>query len=236
MEDSESRCMSETGHSDFPVKNLPSIPEAVANPGHHITETILKFLGRIPETSQTESLTPAQTARGIANTAAAKAATAAGAFALPPGPLGWLTILPELTAVWKIQTQMVADIAGIYGKTAALSREQMVFCLFRHGAAMAVRDLVVRVGDRYVVRRVTPKVLQKIAEKVGIHITQKAVGKAVSRWLPILGALGVGAYAFYDTAQVAKTAIELFESEIDVEDEPVLEIAKSKSAYLNADL
>ena len=33
----------------------------------------------------------------------------------------------------------------------------------------------------------------------------------------MIGALGVGAYAFYDTGQVAKTAIELFQKEIDIE-------------------
>jgi hypothetical protein len=40
----------------------------------------------------------------------------------------------------------------------------------------------------------------------------------VSRWLPIIGALGVAAYAYYDTGKVAENAIEFFSSEIDVED------------------
>lgn len=202
------------------MDNLPAIPDPDQPPGHSIANAILKFLGKIPETEQSESITPHQSARSIANTAAAKAATAAGALALPPGPLGWLTILPELTAVWKIQTQMVADIAGVYGKTAALSREQMVYCLFRHGAAMAVRDVVVRVGDRYIIRRLTPTVLQAVAKKIGVKITQQSVGKALARWLPVVGAVGVGAYAFYDTARVAKTAMELFEKEIDLEPAP----------------
>lgn len=202
------------------MDQLPVIPEPDQPPDHRIANAILKFLGKIPETEHSESITPHQSARTIANTAAAKAATAAGALALPPGPLGWLTILPELHTMWKIQTQMVADIAGVYGKTAALSREQMVYCLFRHGAAMAVRDIVVRVGDRYIVRHLTPALLQQIAKKIGVKITQQSVGKAVSRWLPIVGALGVGAYAFYDTARVAKTAMELFEKDIDVEPPP----------------
>lgn len=202
------------------MDHLPAIPDPDQAPGHSIANAILKFLGKIPDTEQSESITPHQSARSIANTAAAKAATAAGALALPPGPLGWLTILPELTAVWKIQTQMVADIAGVYGKTAALSREQMVYCLFRHGAAMAVRDVVVRVGDRYIIRRLTPSVLQAVAKKIGVKITQQSVGKALARWLPVVGAVGVGAYAFYDTARVAKTAMELFEKEIDLEPAP----------------
>jgi hypothetical protein len=202
------------------MDHLPAIPDPDPSSGHKIANAILKFLGKIPETEQSQSITPHQSAQAIANSAAAKAATAAGALALPPGPLGWLTLLPELHTMWKIQTQMVADIAGVYGKTAALSREQMVYCLFRHGAAMAVRDVVVRVGDRYLVRRVSPKVLEAIAKRVGLKLTQKTLGKAVSRWLPVVGALGVGAYAFYDTARVAKTAMELFEHEIDIEPAP----------------
>jgi hypothetical protein len=201
------------------MDNLPVIPDP-DQPDNKIANAILKFLGKIPQTSQSESITPHQSAQSIANAAAAKAAAAAGALALPPGPIGWLTILPELHTMWKIQTQMVADIAGAYGKTAALSREQMVYCLFRHGAAMAVRDVVVRVGDRYLVRQLSPKVLEKVAKKIGVKITQKSLGKAVSRWLPVVGALGVGAYAFYDTVKVAKTAMDLFEHDIDVEPSP----------------
>ncbi len=201
------------------MDNLPVIPDP-DSPGQKIANAILKFVGKIPDTEQSRSITPHQSAQAIANAAAAKAAAAAGALALPPGPIGWLTILPELHAMWKIQTQMVADIAGVYGKTAALSREQMVYCLFRHGAAMAVRDVVVRVGDRYLVRRLSPKILEAIARKIGLKITQKSVGSAVSRWLPVVGALGVGAYAFYDTAKVAKTAMELFEHDVELEPEP----------------
>lgn len=201
------------------MDHLPAIPEP-EQPASKVANAILKFLGKIPETEQSESLTPHQSAQSIANSAAAKAASAAGALALPPGPIGWLTILPELHTMWRIQTQMVADIAGVYGKTTVLSREQMLYCLFRHGAAMAVRDVVVRVGDRYLVRQLSPKLLETLAKKIGIKITQKSLGKAVSRWLPVVGALGVGAYAFYDTVKVAKTAIELFESEIDIEPPP----------------
>ena len=150
----------------------------------------------------------------------------AGSLALPPGLLGWLTILPELVVVWKIQSQMVADIAGIYGKEACLTREQMIYCLFRHTAAQAVRDLIVRVGQRYLVQRVSLRALQSVAERVGMRITQQAIGKGISRWLPVVGALGVGAYAYYDTGQVARTAIELFRHEIEIAPEPKQEAGR----------
>lgn len=180
----------------------------------------MNFIGHVPASRETHSITPVERARSIANSAAAKAATTAGALALPPGPLGWATILPELVSVWKIQRQMVADIAGAYGKTDFLSSHQMIYCLFRHGAAMAVRDVVIRVGDRYLIRQATQRVLQTVAAKVGLKVTQKAAAKTVSRWLPVIGAVGVGGYAYYDTVQVAKTAIDFFESELEIEPVP----------------
>ena len=185
-------------------------------PGNRLAQTILDLIGHVPGTSETKSLEPAIRARVVARAAARKAAVAAGSLALPPGPLGWLTILPEIITVWKLQTQMVADIAGIYGKEADLTREHMIYCLFRHTAAQAVRDLVVRIGERFLVRKASARAFQTIARKIGISITQQAIGKGVSRWLPIIGAVSVGAYAYYDTSQVARTAVELFERDIEV--------------------
>ncbi len=178
-----------------------------------IATAILDFISKIPSSTEQASNTPKAVAREKANKSAAYAALASGAIALPPGPVGWLTILPELLAVWKIQSQMVADIAAIYGKNATLSQEQMIYCLFRHTAAQAFRDLTVRVGERVLVKQASLKAMQSIAEKIGVKISQRALGKGLSRWIPIIGAVGVGAYAYYDTAQVAATAIDLFESD-----------------------
>ena len=44
----------------------------------------------------------------------------------------------------------------------------------------------------------------------------KSILTSMSRWLPVVGAMGVGAYAYYDTRQVAKTAVALFEREIEL--------------------
>jgi hypothetical protein len=200
----------------MPATALTVIKGADRDPGGVVGETVLNFIGRVPHTDEHRGNAPVERAHAIANGAARRAAAAAGSLALPPGPFGWLTILPELVAVWKIQAQMVADIAGTYGKTAFLSREQMIYCLFRHSAAQAVRDLVVRVGERYLIQRVSLQALQVVARAVGLRITRQTIGKGVSRWLPLVGAIGVGVYAFYDTRQVARNAIELFEREIDV--------------------
>ncbi|MDO9192708.1 MAG: hypothetical protein Q7U12_07420, partial [Undibacterium sp.] len=56
--------------------------------------------------------------------------------------------------------------------------------------------------------------MQAIAGKIGVKISQQVLGKSLSRWLPVIGAVGVGGYAYYDTSQVAATAIALFEQEV----------------------
>ena len=165
------------------------MPAHTAAMEHRLVEAILELLSKVPDSKRHEERVPKMAAREISRRAAAKAAVTAGSLAMPPGPLAWLTIVPELVAVWKIQAQMVSDLAGVYGRAASLTKQHMVYCLFRYTAAQALRDIAVRVA-------------------------QRTARRASVRWVPIAGAVGVGAYAYYDTSQVAKTAIELFEKEL----------------------
>ncbi len=182
-----------------------------------IAEAILDYVGQTPDTTEHRQEKPERRARAISRKAARQAAVTSGSLTLPPGPLGWLTLLPELRALWKLQTQMVADIAGCYGKTADLDREEMLYCLFRHTDAQAVRELVNRIGQRFVVQHATRPKVQSVALKIALHLSQRLIGKGISRWVPVFGALGAGAYAYYDTTQVARTAIEFFAGVIDVQ-------------------
>ena len=201
-----------------PSKNVPAIIEPLEH--NRVTQAILDFVSQVPASKIASSRDPDAEARRLGKRAAQRAALTAGSLALPPGPLGWLTLLPELTLIWKIQGQMVSDIAAAYGRSATLGREQMLWCLFRHTAAQAFRDLVVRMGDRLVFRRMSHGLAQRVAKQVGVKITQRTIGEGISRWLPVVGALGVGAYAYHDTGQVAKTAIALFSGNMEFVDDP----------------
>ena len=187
--------------------------------GPRIAEAILDFVGQTPVSTELEARKPELRARAIAATAARRAAVTSSGLSLPPGPPGWLPLLRELRSLWQLQTQLAADIAGCYGKTAELGREEMIYCLFRHTDAQAVRDLVAQIGQRFVVQRASRPQVQAVVLKIGMHIAQRLIGKGISRWIPVFGALGAGAYAYYDTAQVADTAIEFFAGVIDVEAE-----------------
>ena len=180
--------------------------------GATVGAALLAIVAHQPESTQPRSAAPAEAARRLVDKAARRAALAAGSLSLPPGPLGWLTLLPEMMSVWRIQTQLVADIAAVYGRTPELGPTQMLYCLFRHTAAQGLRDLAVRVGGRLIITPLAGAALKKLAATIGIKLSQRALGSGVARWLPLIGAAGVGAYAWYDTRQVAQAAIELFEA------------------------
>jgi len=175
-----------------------------------LARVILDVAGRVPPTEEEASATPERRAQAIARAAASRAALAAGALALPPGPLGWFTVLPEISAIWQIQRRMVADIAGAFGATANLTRSQMLYCLFRHATAQALRDLGVQVGARLLIQEAPLRVLERVAHRIGIDFSRRLAARGLARWLPAVGTLGIGAYAYYDTRQVARTAIILF--------------------------
>jgi len=186
---------------------------------HKVGELILKAVLEIPTSNETCVQASQTRARALSRTGARQASLIAGSLALPPGVLGWLTLVPELVGVWRVQAQMVSDIAAVYGKSAYLGRDQMAYCLFKHVSAQLFRDLVVRVGERVVMRVASLGLIQTLAKTLGVKISQKVIGRGITRFVPLVGAVGVGAYAYLDTLQVAKTAMELFSSEITLKTE-----------------
>ena len=178
-----------------------------------VQTALMDALARIPKTREAHAATPVTRARAVAKAAGLKAAAVSGSLSLPPGPAGWLTIIPDLTMVWKIQSQMVADIAGAFGKASYLGQEQMVYCLFRHAAAHTVRGLVVRAGERILIEKAPAHAAATALRKIGAPVARRIAGRGVSRWLPVVGAVGVAGYAYYDTMRVAETTIELFRSD-----------------------
>jgi uncharacterized protein (DUF697 family) len=189
--------------------SIISVPEGDGI-SHTLARLVLDIAGQVPPSSEHPATQAQQAALDLTRQAAQKAAMTSGSLALAPGPFGLVTLLPDLLAVWKIQSQLVSDIAAVYGQSAALTREHMLYCLFKHSAAQAVRDLVVRAGERWLIRQASGAVIQAIARRLGQRLSEKMLATGASRLVPFLGGVGVGAYAYYDTRRVAESAMELF--------------------------
>ena len=174
-----------------------------------VTGMIERVISEVPPARSGPVEHPDSAAAGVARAAAQKAAIVSGSLALPPGPLGMLTVLPDIYAIWRIQRQMVADIFGLYGRSAELTRTHMLYCLFRHAASQVMRDVVVRAGQRFVLEQLSSGALRGALAGVGVAVSKRLAGTAATRWVPLAGAAAVASYAYWDTLQVAKTARKL---------------------------
>ena len=178
-----------------------------------VSSAILGLVAVIPVSAEPQSLTPQTRATELTEQAARTTAKISGFAAMAPGPLGLLTLLPDLVAMWRIQSQLVSDIASVYGKTANLGKEHMLWCLFKHSAAQAFRDVAFRAGERYLIRPLSLLAVRKLTAAIGVKISQRAFGKAVARFLPLAGATAVAGYAYYDTKKVGGAAMDIFGKE-----------------------
>ena len=176
-------------------------------PARRAGEALVELLSAVPDTAESVSASPRTRAHAIAGAASVKAALVSATMSLPPGPFAWLTILPELVSVWRIQAQMVADIGGAYGRSASLSPAAMAHCLLRHAAAQAARDLALRYSERLLLKRCSLRAIESIACRIGVGVGRRTISRGVARALPLLGAGAAAWHARYDTKQVAAAAI-----------------------------
>ena len=180
---------------------------------------LFELITDIPGSLYSPIQKPDEKARLLTQRAAWKSATVSTSLSIPAGFTGILTAIPDIAAIWKIQAQLVADIAASYGKLALLSREAMIWCLFRHSAAQLLRDIAVRTGSRIVVQKLSTAAVKTLLAKVGAKVSSKLLGKTLLRAIPAIGALGNGIYAYMDTCEVGKTAAAYFRALADQEQE-----------------
>ena len=191
--------------NEFKDKKDNSIQESVYS-------IIFNLITDIPDSLLCPNSSPDQRAEVLIKQACVKAAAVSATLSIPAGFTGVVTSIPDIAAVWRIQAQLVSDIACTYGKFAMLSREAMVWCLFRHSAASLLRDVAVRTGSRIVVQKLSLTALQKLLQKIGVKISANFLGRIALRAIPAIGAIGNGAYTYFDTNEVGKTAQAYFKA------------------------
>ena len=177
------------------------------NNSNWISEMILKLISEVPESTELPvPSTPDTRAAAIAHERALLAAGISGTLALPPGPAGMATLPVDLLTILKLQRKMIADIAAVYGKTGDLNSTTMLICMVKYGSAGTAGRMLLKAGSNKLVKRTTQQMLRKL----GVRVSQQAVGKSLSRWAPAVGAAAIAGYAYMDTKHVANRAIELF--------------------------
>ncbi|MBI5882904.1 MAG: EcsC family protein [Elusimicrobia bacterium] len=194
------------------MKRKPAAPlpfqRASAKMLPKLQKLLAEVVNDIPVSDKKKEADPKAAARGLTTEAARHTALLSGALALPSGPLGVLTMIPDLVAVWRRQARLVSDIAAVYGQESRLTREMMMYCLFRHVSSDAVKDIVVRTGQRVIVSQTTVVVFHRVLRVIVGDLLSMVAGRFMARWLPVIGSAAVAAYSYRDTKEVGQTAIE----------------------------
>lgn len=140
-----------------------------------------------------------------------------GGSAILPGVGATVGVVADLVAVLKMQQKMIADIAALYGKPEALTREVMIGLLFKDTSPNAVRGMLAShagwgsPGGGALARN-SNSFMQRALRKIAWGLARRMLGKAFARIIPVVGAAGAGIGSYRGTLMVAETAIAYFES------------------------
>lgn len=200
--------MSETIAEKMQSELQGKIEDAFESVVKQKNEYYKKNPSQIPEKSAIGSL--------ISSAALKNSAVSAGS-SLIPGPWGMLAVVPELVVVIRYQIALIYDIAAANGKKDLMTKE-LAAMVFASSMGTGVGGLVAVQGGKYLVKRTTLRVFQKIVAILGGKITQQALKSTISKWLPGVGAVAMGVWTNYMTRQIGKKANEIFSSEIQFED------------------
>ncbi|MBE7412783.1 MAG: EcsC family protein [Leptospiraceae bacterium] len=157
---------------------------------------------------------PSEIVDSLIQSASLKSAAISASLSLPPGPFGWISVLPELLIIFRIQGHLIKDIAALYGKEVKVNRELLLYCMFKHGSAHIFRRMVEETSARIIIRPTTIQFFEKIIKLIGMQISKKMLKGNLLRWVPLIGATLTGGFAYLDTRTVGKTTKELFAKEI----------------------
>ncbi|CAD5375346.1 TerB family tellurite resistance protein [Pseudomonas sp. OF001] len=163
---------------------------------------------KIPEIGSTGKL--------ISSAALTNSAISGGA-SLIPGPYGMLAVVPEIILVTRNQISLIYDIAAAHGKRDLMTKE-LAAMVFVSAMGSGAGSLLVVHGGKYLVRRTSLRVFQRLVTALGGKITQQALKSTISKWLPGVGAAAMAAWTNYLTRQIGKKATEIFSSELEFED------------------
>lgn len=171
---------------------------------------LVKIVDEMPPSSEGQAHDALGRARELILDASLRAAAISRRLALEAEPWEWSTLIPHLSAIWRLQAGMVADIGAAFGQNGKLREESIIYCLSRHAAAQFLCELVTGMGERVLARRSSLRETDNPPENIGNDIVQSIARQERRGWLPMIGAIAVAAYAYSDTHRVGRTATEFF--------------------------
>lgn len=153
----------------------------------------------------------------LITSAAIKNSAISGGASLIPGPWGMLAVVPELIIVIKNQIGLIYDISAAHGQRNVMTKE-IAAIIFISALGTSAGSLLTVHGGKYLIKRASLQVFQKMIVLLGGKITQQTLKSAVSKWLPGVGAAAMATWTHYMTRKIGNKALEIFSTGIVCED------------------
>lgn len=148
----------------------------------------------------------------IANSANLNAAVAGG-VSLIPGPWGMAAAVPEVVLILRNQVAMICDLIAAAGKPGIISKELVLGILLSSSGIVGIGLLTIH-GGKVVIRRASLRVLQKIIVLLGGRVTQQLLKSMISKWLPVVGAVAMAAWARVSTKRLGEQAKSILSQDV----------------------
>lgn len=187
---------------------------------HTFANWLAKAISEVPEPKLIGKPNDEVYLKKIIKHSALKSSSVSASLALPGGLWGYVSMIPDMAVVWQIQSQLISNIAAAHGKHHLVTREQMLWCMFRQIGVGALKEVIVQQGSQYIVKQMGPKLKKQILEKIGYNVLKASGGKAFGRIVPLVGTVSAGALTYYDTWRVGKNAMEFYSRDVILLPEP----------------
>lgn len=149
--------------------------------------------------------------------ASLKAAALSAGIGILPGKFSLLGIVPEVFFLLKLQSRLVKDIAIILGKENYLTRNVLLYCLFKENKPDMVQAFIRMTSTRILIK---PSSIEAVYSLFLMLLRKKSeqFAKSKNKYLiKIFSSLSAGSLSYIDTQLVGMTANSLFLSEIQFE-------------------
>jgi hypothetical protein len=136
-----------------------------------------------------------------------------------PGFGGIISILPETYLLLKLQARMIKDIAILLGRESFLSKEILLYCLFKESKINLFEASIRITGTKLIVRPISLDIIKNIFYKLVLNKAVKNNNQKNQILFSFISAITNGSISFLDTQIVGNTANSIFLSDIEFEED-----------------
>jgi hypothetical protein len=152
---------------------------------------------------------PVGTPDEMIDEAARKAFKISTALGLIPGPIGFVSIIPEVVALTKLQINLIYRIARHYNRRETVDEEIILLILANVMGVAGGEALIRKAGAALVIKSANTRAVRALARRIGTRIIDRAAEKAIGRWIPLLTAPLFGYFSRSLTRRIGMEANRL---------------------------